>query len=221
MFTGIIEEVGVLTKVRGTPSARSLTIAADEVIDSLQIGDSIAINGVCQTVTSFTEGSFTVETLAESLKKSNLSLIAVGGRVNLERALTPQSRMGGHFVQGHVNGTAYLSGIRKTRDNIYLSLRLDPSQLPCCIREGSIALDGISLTIAEIDDPSITLNIISHTYEHTTLQYRKPGDLLNVETDMLGRYVERILSLKDDGPKHDGPGKSGTLSLEKLKELGF
>jgi riboflavin synthase len=226
MFTGIIEEVGRISGISGSGAGsgsggrerRILTIAAEKVTEGMQIGDSVAIDGVCQTVTAFSGASFTVDTLAESLKKTTLSRLSTGSRVNLERAVTPLTRMGGHFVQGHVNGTAVISGIRKSRDNIYLTVKLDSAHLRYCIPEGSIALDGVSLTIAELNGPLITLNIIPHTFEYTTLCRKKEGDLINVETDMLGRYVERLLGMAASADSAPGPGG---ITMEKLKEFGF
>ncbi|GAB4221822.1 MAG: riboflavin synthase [Spirochaetales bacterium] len=198
MFTGIVEEVGTIRSIQrlGTGWVQ-IEVEAKVVLEGSKVGDSIAIDGVCQTIKRLGSRSFTVDTLAESLKKTTLGTLRSGSRVNLERALRLEGRLDGHFVQGHVSGVARIQTIRKERDNVYLTLVLPPPLLHYCVPEGSIALDGISLTIASIRDNTITVNLIPVTLERTTWKYKKEGDLVNVETDIIGRYVEKFL----------GPGK--------------
>jgi riboflavin synthase len=222
MFTGIVEEVGRMESVSKGSESLTVTVTARKILDDLGIGDSVAVDGVCQTVTRLGGTSFTFDTLAVSLKKTTLSRAVRGRPVNLERAVLPLTRMGGHFVQGHVQSRCTITAIRKTGNNVYLTVRLPQSQLHYCIAEGSIALDGISLTIAEIEDPLVTVNIIPQTFKETTLAWKKPGDQMNLETDLLGRYVERLLGAGSGAKAAGSCGESGEgLTIEKLKRLGF
>jgi riboflavin synthase len=212
MFTGIIEEVGIVAALNRESGRARLVVRAEKVLEGTQYGDSINIEGVCQTVAELGDGSFTVFTLAESLKKTTLGELRVGSRVNLERAMTPNSRMGGHMVQGHVSAAVPIRELSRTDSNVYLSVEVPEEFLRLCVSEGSIALDGMSLTIAKISGPLITVNIIPVTYEGTTLKYKKAGDKMNLETDIIGRYVERYLA----------PFIANkTLSFERLHELGY
>jgi len=212
MFTGIVEEVGrVLSFSRQADSAR-LVIQAKCVLEDIKQGDSVNVDGVCQTIISFDLESFTVDTLAESLKKTTLGNLRHGDPVNLERALRPDSRMGGHFVQGHVSCTVRILEMRKTGNNTYLTVEIPEEHLRCCVPEGSIALDGISLTIAQIKGNAVRANIIPATLAAASLRYKQAGDLMNLETDILGRYVENLLS---------SAAKSMGLSFERLEELGY
>ncbi|MHC6202346.1 riboflavin synthase, partial [Breznakiellaceae bacterium SP9] len=180
-----------------------------------RLGDSISIDGVCQTVTEINspeKGTFAVDTLGESLKKTTLGSLRSGTAVNLERALRPDSRMGGHFVQGHIACTVRIRDFRTTGNNVYLAVEIPEPQLRYCVPEGSIALDGISLTIADISGNVLTLNIIPATLKATSLGHKKTGDRMNLETDIIGRYVERLMT----------PGLSASgLSFERLRELGY
>ncbi|GHV26679.1 riboflavin synthase subunit alpha [Spirochaetia bacterium] len=213
MFTGIVEEMGtVLAVVRETGRTR-LTIAAERVLEGTGLGDSINIEGVCQTVADLDKNSFSVFTLAESLRKTTLGLLRPGDRVNLERALRPDSRMGGHMVQGHVSCTVPIRELRRESGNVYLSVEIPEEQIRYCVAEGSIALDGVSLTIAEIRGRLVRVNIIPGTFGGTTLGYKKTGGLMNLETDIIGRYVERLLAR--------GAPDAGKLSAERLIELGY
>lgn len=193
MFTGLIEEVGAVARVQRAGNSQTVEVQCRTVLEGLKPGDSVALDGACQTVTAVRQDSFAVETLAVSLAKTNLGEYRVGRRVNLERALLPTSRLGGHFVQGHVEATAPITRISKDGANVYLAVRLEPSLLRLCIPEGSIALDGISLTIAAITGDTLTVNVIPTTWRETTLQERRIGDRLNVETDMIGRYIARLM----------------------------
>jgi len=162
--------------------------------------------------------SFTVFTLAESLKKTTLGELRAGSKVNLERAMTPNSRMGGHMVQGHVSAAVPIRDLSRTGGNVYLSVEVPDELLRCCVPEGSVALDGMSLTIAKITGSLITVNIIPVTFEGTTLKYKKAGDKMNLETDVIGRYVERYLA---PFMSQLVKGEHKALSFERLQELGF
>ncbi len=199
MFTGIVEEVGTVRSVQKLGSGwAQIEVDAKIVLEGSKVGDSIAIDGVCQTIKRLTSHSFIVDTLAESLKKTTLGHLRSGSRVNLERALRLDGRLDGHFVQGHVSGVAQIRTIHREKDNVYITVSLPPSLLSTCVAEGSIALDGISLTIASIQGNSITVNLIPVTLERTTWKYKQEGDLVNVETDIIGRYVAKFLGLEKD-----------------------
>ncbi|GHU47854.1 riboflavin synthase subunit alpha [Spirochaetia bacterium] len=213
MFTGIIEEVGRVHSVSTLGDRARLVVRAEQVLEGTRLGDSISIDGVCQTVTQINEkGTFAVDTLGESLKKTTLGSLRAGSAVNLERALRPDSRMGGHFVQGHIACTVRIRDFRTTGNNVYLAVEIPDTQLRYCVPEGSIALDGISLTIADISGNVVTLNIIPATLKATSLGHKKTGDQMNLETDIIGRYVERLMT----------PGLSASgLNFERLRELGY
>jgi len=206
MFTGIVEEVGIVRSIQQLGSGwAQLEVEAKIVLEGSKVGDSIAIDGVCQTIKRLSPCSFFVDTLAESLKKTTLGSLRSGSRVNLERALRFDGRLDGHFVQGHVSGVARINTIQREKDNVYITLSLPPSLLRYCVPEGSIALDGISLTIASIQESAITVNLIPVTLERTTWKYKREGDLVNVETDIIGRYVEKLFK----GDRHGGQETQG------------
>jgi riboflavin synthase len=208
VFTGLIEEIGTVVALRRAGEYQQLEIEAERVLEGAQRGDSIAIDGVCQTVTTLDARRFTVDTLAVSLQKTTMATWRPGQRVNLERAVTPSTRLGGHFVQGHVDGVARVLSVRREERNVFLAVEVPRELAIYCVAEGSIALDGVSLTIAELQDRRITMNIIPLTWEQTVLRDRKPGDGINVEVDIIGRYVARMLGV-------------GTLTAEKLEKWGY
>lgn len=219
MFTGLIEEIGTVRAVRGGGLYQTIQIAAETVLPGTQEGDSIAIDGACQTVTHIGSGTFEVETLAVSLDKTTLGDYRSGRRVNLERSLTPDTRMGGHIVQGHVDGTGTVGAVRHDGKNVFFSVQVPPDLGRFCIDEGSIAIDGTSLTIAELKDngrsgSTITVNVIPATWRTTVLSDRASGDSVNIEVDVLARYVDRLLTT---APQRAGGG----LSEERLQELGY
>ena len=218
MFTGIIEEVGVVAALNRDSDRARLVVRAEKVLEGTRYGDSINIEGVCQTVAELGEGGFTVFTLAESLRKTTLGELRVGSKVNLERAMRPDSRMGGHMVQGHVSAAVPIRELSRTGNNVYLSVELSGEFIRLCVPEGSIALDGVSLTVAKISGSLVTVNIIPVTFEGTTLKYKKAGDKMNLETDIIGRYVERYLA---PFVSQFEKGESKTLSIERLRELGY
>lgn len=221
MFTGIIEEVGTVRSIHHWGSGRAqIEVEAKIVLPGSKIGDSIAIDGVCQTIKQLGSHSFTVDTLAESLKKTTLGSLRSGSRVNLERALRVDGRLDGHFVQGHVSGVARIQSIRREKDNVYITLSLPPSLLLYCVPEGSIALDGISLTIASIQENTITVNLIPVTLERTTWKYKQEGDLVNVETDIIGRYVAKFMGLGGLG-KDEGSADRSNIALKGLSWESF
>lgn len=192
MFTGLIEERGTVQNIeRGEQSAR-FTIRADGVTDGVQLGDSITVNGACLTVVFCAEGKLAFDAVYETLQKTALGALAIGDEVNLERSLAVGGRLGGHIVQGHVDGVGVIASIREVDNayNIYITAPM--SLMRYVVRKGSIAVDGISLTVVEADDKTFSVAIIPHTWENTNLRHRIAGDQVNLETDIIGKYVEKL-----------------------------
>jgi riboflavin synthase, alpha subunit len=199
MFTGIVEEIGTVTAIqRGATSAR-LTILGKRVREGTQVGDSIAVSGVCLTVVELRGDHLSFDAVPETLNRSSLKSIRAGDSVNLERSLAAGQRLGGHFVQGHVDGVATLKSVQQQENARVLRVAPPGDLMRYIAPKGSVTLDGISLTVADVDAASFTVWIIPHTFENTTLQFRKTGDPLNIETDMLARYLERLLSARSGG----------------------
>ncbi len=212
MFTGIIEEIGEIKSFKRTSAgAAVLEVFCRKVLEDVKLGDSIAINGVCQTVIEFSTNSFKVEVSPETLDVTNFSKLSIGVAVNLERALTPTTRMGGHIVQGHVDATATLLKVEKL--NNFYNLYFETDDTKYIVKKGSITVNGISLTVADVNETCFKIAVIPHTFENTTLRTTRLGDILNIETDILGRYIEKFLSLKDN--------KENKISMEFLRENGF
>ena len=195
MFTGIVEDVGAVVEV----APHRLRIAGGSVMDALDVSDSISVNGVCLTVTERTGNEFAVDVVQETLSRTNLGDLAPGGIVNLERALTPSSRMGGHVVQGHVDGTGEVVSFDGTPEARVLSIDLSPELARYVVEKGFIALDGISLTVASQEGAGFSVAVIPYTMEHTVLRVRKPGDRVNIEVEILAKYVERLASAQAPG----------------------
>lgn len=189
MFTGIVEEMG---RVRGRTQA-GLHVEARTVREGMHLGDSICINGVCLTVTALGEDWFAVDTVPETLRRSNLGELETGDPVNLERAIEAGGRMGGHFVQGHVEGTAHVQTIEQDGDALLLRFETSPQIMRYVVEKGFIAVDGISLTVVSRDADSFVVTLIPFTREHTNLGTRRPGDRVNIETDILAKYVQSLL----------------------------
>jgi riboflavin synthase len=210
MFTGIIEQIGKVTAVRKGTQSLQLWVHCAEAFDDVHIGDSVAINGACLTVTVINRSDFCFDAVPETVQRTNLQYLHPGSPVNLERAMLSSSRFGGHMVQGHIDGTGILQSIEK-RDNARVAtVGCNADLLRYMIPKGSVALDGISLTIAEVTAKCFTMWIIPHTWENTALRYRKVGDVLNIETDMIARYVERFLM-----------NARKPLTMSSLEEMGF
>ena len=193
MFTGIVEELGLLHRFENRGSYASLQVQASKVLQDLQTGDSIAVNGVCQTVETLEPGSFTVASFAETLAKTNLGQLRKGAELHLERSLTLNTRLGGHIVQGHVDGIGRLREIRRVNENYYLCVYLPSELMDICVLHGSICLDGVSLTISRLHEDSIEVNIVAHTWKHTLFHSYKIGRAINVECDILGKYILRLV----------------------------
>ena len=203
MFTGIVEELGKIQEIETRSSGMRFTISAKLVMDDLNIGDSISINGVCLTVAEKKEKDFSLNLVPETLDKSNLGELIEGNYVNLERAMQVSDRFGGHILQGHVETLGVILDKQQQEDNAVISVGLDPEWMRFCIPKGSIALDGISLTIAKIEANIVEIALIPHTLENTTLGLKSKSDTLNIETDIIGKYVERLLSFDADESEMD------------------
>ncbi len=194
MFTGIVEEMGVIKSIRKGASSAVLEIQAQVVLEDVHIGDSIAVNGVCLTATSFTPTTFTADVMHETLNRSSLANLRPGSRVNLERAMAANGRFGGHIVAGHVDGVGTVLQTRKDDNAIWYTIGASPQVLRYVVEKGSITIDGISLTVAKVTDADFSISAIPHTVAVTVLQDRKPGDTVNLETDIIGKYVEKLLT---------------------------
>ncbi len=195
MFTGIIEETGTILSA-GNGKIR---IAAQKVLGGTKTGDSIAVNGVCLTVTEMTSCGFTADVMPETLSRSNLGSLKKGGRVNLERAMAADGRFGGHFVSGHIDGTGTILKMQNDGNAVWVYISAPRQILNLIIEKGSVAIDGISLTVAKIDEKEFAVSVIPHTGEETTLLNKKPGDIVNLENDVVGKYVQKLMSLRDSG----------------------
>ena len=211
MFTGIIEEVGEIVTVTPIENGKNLTIRARRVLEGTRIGDSIAVDGVCLTVTALGREQFSVQAVGETLEKTTLGRVQHGRRVNLERALAVGDRLGGHFVQGHVNGIGHIRTMRKRGENYLLEVEIPPPLRKYIILEGSIAIDGISLTVAHLNDVLVGINIIPHTMENTNLRYKQVGDGVNIEVDLIAKYIENLIRFS----------KQNELNENLLKQWGY
>lgn len=194
MFTGIIEEIGTIEGIHRNGINSDLVIRADKVLEGTKIGDSIAVNGICLTVTKLGNRTFTADVMNETLQRSSLSGIRTGAKVNLERAMSNNGRFGGHIVSGHVDGTGTIRQIRKDGIAIWYTVETKPEILHYIVEKGSIAIDGISLTVAKVGESDFSVSIIPHTAKETILSEKKAGDIVNLENDIVGKYVERFLT---------------------------
>ena len=216
MFTGIVEEIGTLEKIqKGTHSA-ILTIKAHKVLEDTTIGDSIAVNGICLTVTTLPAGCFTADVMHETLNRSSLAGLSQGSQVNLERAMAADSRFGGHIVSGHVDGIGKISGIQKDDNAIWYTIEAKPEILRYVVEKGSITIDGISLTVARVNQNSFSISAIPHTVAQTILKEKKMGDVVNLETDIIGKYVEKLL-----GQAPAVQSRESTITRDFLTKYGF
>ena len=219
MFTGIVEETGTIRTLSINGMSGQIEIAAKTVLSGTKIGDSIAVNGICLTVVSKTQDSFRADVMAETVRRSSLSSLGEGDAVNLERAMAADGRFGGHIVSGHIDGTGTITSLVREENAVWVTIRTPEDLLPYIVAKGSIAIDGISLTVAAVDRESFKVSVIPHTGEETTLLRKKAGDLVNLEIDIVGKYVGKLLGLlKPEESKE--PGGSG-ITLEYLTEHGF
>lgn len=210
MFTGIIEEIGTIRGIRRGNRSVVLEVGAAKVLEDTKVGDSIATNGVCLTVTAMGNGGFTADVMPETMERSNLGGLKPGDRVNLERALCLNSRLGGHLVAGHIDGTGRIADRVKDENAVWLTVRAAPEILRYVVDKGSVAIDGVSLTVAYVDEAVFKVSVIPHTQEETTLTGKRAGEVVNLENDMVVKYVEKLMKQ---------PQKA--LSLDFLQANGF
>lgn len=193
MFTGIIEETGMLLSLNRTSRSCILKIGAKTVLQGCREGDSIAVNGICLTVTSFTGSFFTADVMPETLDRSCLGGLIRGNKVNLERAMPADGRFGGHMVSGHIDGTGIVTGIRRDDNAVWYTVDTAPAILRYIVEKGSVSIDGISLTVARVTGRNFCVSVIPHTADHTNLSGRRIGDTVNLENDCIGKYLEKLL----------------------------
>ena len=217
MFTGIIEEIGTIKQIVSGSKSSTITISASKVLEDVKIGDSICTNGVCLTVTKFGEHEFTVDVMAETVRKSTFGQTKSGANVNLERALAIGDRLGGHMVSGHIDGTGEIIGYEREENAVWVTIKTSPAILRYIIQKGSIAIDGISLTVAVLEDDYFKVSIIPHTGEETTLLKNKIGDHVNLENDLVGKYIERFSTYSGK----ENNQSQGKMDMDFLSEHGF
>lgn len=222
MFTGIIEEMGIVKSIK----SKVITIEANKIFDDLKLGDSVAVNGTCLTVSSF-EGKvspkiFNADITSETLSRTNLGDLKSGFKVNLERALTLNGRLGGHIVSGHIDGVGIIKNISKNAEDIELTIEVPPNLIKYIIEKGSVAVDGISLTVAKVNKNYFSIAIIPHTLKETILYYKKAGDKVNIENDIIGKYVEKLLSFNNINKNSNNKNSNiNNINMEFLIKNGF
>ena len=214
MFTGIVEEKGIIERLDISGSSGKIRIRARKTLEGTKTGDSIAVNGICLTVVTFDETGFTADVMAETVRRSSLKNCRVGSEVNLERAMALGDRFGGHIVAGHIDGTGVVREIRREENAVWIHISAPPEILRYVIKKGSIAIDGVSLTVARVSDTGFAVSVIPHTGEETTLLGKCVGNPVNLENDVIGKYVEKLMGGGDDGSED-------VFSFEYLKERGF
>lgn len=212
MFTGIIEEVGKVQSIRKGRDSAAVLIGARTILEGIRPGDSIAVNGVCLTVTSFSQSGFTADVMHETLNRSSLGSLRAGSPVNLERAMPANGRFGGHIVSGHIDGTGTISAITKDDNAVWYTVKTGPHILRYIIEKGSVAIDGVSLTVAKVHNDGFSVSIIPHTAAQTILSEKRIGDVVNLENDCIAKYVERLLG--SQSPKT-------AITTEFLAKHGF
>lgn len=214
MFTGIIEEVGTVRRVSTGAAYGTIDIQASTVLEGTKLGDSIAVNGVCLTVTSLSSDGFTADVMAETMRRSALGQLKSGSKVDLERAMAADGRFGGHIVSGHIDGVGTVREMKHEGNAVWVTITASAAILRGIVEKGSIAIDGISLTVAAVDDTSFSVSIIPHTGAQTILLDKKPGDPVNLENDIIGKYVQRFL---EPAPK----AETSNITMEFLAKHGF
>ncbi|MCI1931777.1 MAG: riboflavin synthase [Clostridia bacterium] len=217
MFTGIIEEVGTVKEIKKGINSSRLMIEGKNILSDVKIGDSIAVNGVCLTVTSFDKTIFNADVMSETLSRSSLGSLSSGSQVNLERAMAANGRFGGHIVSGHIDGTGIISNMKRDDIAVWITINTTKDILNLIVEKGSIAIDGISLTVTNVNDTSFTVSIIPHTGTNTTLLTKKKGEIVNLENDIIGKYVQKLMGIKEKETK----GNKSNITMDFLAEYGF
>ena len=198
LFTGIVEEIGKIAGIQKGAKSAVLTIQAEKVLEDVHIGDSIAVNGVCLTVTSFEKNTYTADVMNETLQRSSLGSLSIGSSVNLERAMAANGRFGGHIVSGHIDGTGTICEVKSDEIAICYSMKAPEKIMHYIVEKGSVAVDGISLTVAKTTQTSFMVSVIPHTAQCTVLAHKKAGDTVNLENDCIGKYIEHFLNRKKE-----------------------
>ncbi len=212
MFTGIVEELGTVKRITRGNDKQRITLSCKKILEDIHLGDSIAVNGVCLTVVDFDKEGFSADVMNETFMRSSLGSLSVGSPVDLERAMSADGRFGGHIVSGHIDGTGTIQNIRKDGNAIWLEIIAGEKILDFVVEKGSIAIDGISLTVAEVNAKSFKVSIIPHTLKETVLGSKKRGDIVNLENDVIGKYIKKFI---------DKSNESKGLTREFLLANGF
>lgn len=215
MFTGIIEEIGIIKNVKKNNKSSIITIQGKKIFEDINIGDSISVNGVCLTVTTFSNEIFTADVMNETLSRSSLDSLQNGSYVNLERAMSASGRFGGHIVSGHIDGTGKIIKIKRDDNAIWYTVTVENNLIKYIVEKGSIAIDGISLTVANVNENSFSVSIIPHTSQETILSHRLVGDIVNIENDIIGKYVEKLITFEKN--KKD----ESNITMDFLINNGF
>ena len=218
MFTGIVEEIGTILSVKKGVKSSALIISGDLIFEDMHIGDSIAVNGVCLTVTNKTKESFTADVMAETLRRSSLGSLKAGSKVNLERAMAANGRFGGHIVSGHIDGNGEIESFVREDNAVWVTVKTPVKLLKYIIEKGSIAIDGVSLTVAYVDNRCFKVSLIPHTAANTILLSKKAGDIVNLENDIVGKYIEKLMHF-DEQVEEDT--KTTGISMDFLAKNGF
>lgn len=209
MFTGIIEEIGEIVSIKRGAKSCELAIKGDIIFSDLKIGDSVAVNGVCLTAAAINGNSFAADVMPETMHRSGLGALQKGSRVNLERAMSANGRFGGHIVSGHIDGVGFVRSLKKDDNAVWVTITAEDSVMKYIVEKGSVAIDGISLTVARVFSNAFSVSIIPHTGSETTLLSRKTGDRVNLECDIIGKYVEKFC------------GKQSSITEDFLKKYNF
>ena len=220
MFTGIVEETGVIRALGMSGHSGEISIQAKKVLEGTRIGDSIAVNGICLTVTSLRPDGFTADVMPETVSRSSLKSASAGDRVNLERAMAADGRFGGHIVSGHIDGTGIIRSMQRDENAVWVRIEAEPGILKYIVEKGSITIDGISLTVAAVTARDFSVSIIPHTGAETTLLTRREGDTVNLETDILAKYTEKLLGLAGAGSSSSGSSGGTEASGAETEDSG-
>lgn len=221
MFTGIVEEIGGVVSVSKGAQSSKMTLQGNVIFEDMHIGDSVAVNGVCLTVTSKMGNTFTVDVMAETLRRSSLGSLTNGSKVNMERAMAANGRFGGHIVSGHIDGTGEIESFVKEDNAVWVTVKTPAGILKYIIEKGSITIDGISLTVAYVDSHCFKVSLIPHTATNTTLLSKKPGDIVNLENDIVGKYIDKLLHFNEDAEGEQSSKKESGISMDFLAQNGF
>lgn len=213
MFTGIVEEIGTVRHLRRSGSGYDLALICHVVTQDTRLGDSIAVNGVCLTVTQLSDDGFTVGLSPETRNRTSLAQLKSNDPVNLERSVTPMTRLGGHFVQGHIDSTGQITSLRRDEDALWVTVKADPAIMRYIVPKGYIALDGTSLTVVDVGEDWFTVTLVAYTQQQIILPQKQAGDAVNIEVDVLGKYVEKMLNLQH--------GSSSNITFNFLAENGY